>query len=214
MTEAVVDVLHQATASPWLYLVLFALAALDGFFPPVPGETALLTAAVFAGADVPAALAVLGVGAAGAFVGDHLAYQIGRSAPGQWLRARMFARPRGRAAFLHVESMLENRGGQVLLASRYLPGVRTATTLTLGGVRYPRWKFALFDVAASVLWAASWTLVGWLGGVAFGSSGLGALALGLGLSAAVLLISELVRRVRRWNVRRAAPAVAAEEHVG
>lgn len=206
VTDGVVNVLHQAVASPWLYLVLFALAALDGFFPPVPGETALLTAAVFAGTDVPAALAVLGVGAAGAFAGDHIAYQIGCSAPGQWLRTRLCAHPRGHATFHRVESILEHRGGQVLLTSRYLPGIRTATTLTLGGVRYPRWKFALFDIAASSLWAGSWTLVGTLGGAAFGATGLGALALGIGLSVAVLLFSEAVRRVRRWSTRRAVTA--------
>lgn len=211
MTDVVVDVLNQATAAQWLYLVLFGLAALDGFFPPVPGEIALLTAAVFAGTDVPAALSVFAVGAAGAFVGDHVAYQIGRSAPGQWLRTRLRSRARGRAAFERVESILEHRGGQVLLTSRYLPGIRTATTLTLGGVHYPRSKFALFDVAASGLWAASWTLLGLLGGAAFGASGFGALALGIGLSVAVLLISEAVRRVRRWNVRRVALAVAAEQ---
>ncbi|MGV2904131.1 DedA family protein, partial [Microbacterium sp. AGC62] len=35
----------QAIASPWLYLVLFTVTVIDGFFPPVPSETVLVAAA-------------------------------------------------------------------------------------------------------------------------------------------------------------------------
>lgn len=35
----------QAIASPWLYLVLFAVTIIDGFFPPIPSETVLVAAA-------------------------------------------------------------------------------------------------------------------------------------------------------------------------
>ncbi|MHA6804417.1 DedA family protein [Salinifilum ghardaiensis] len=209
MSGAALDLLEQVIASPWVYLVLLALAGLDGFFPVVPGETALVTAAVLAGSHSPDLPAIIAAGTAGAFLGDHVAYLIGRSPFGQWLAARLRSRPRGRAAFAWADATLTERGGQVLLASRYVPGVRTATTLTLGGVRYPWRKFALFDVLAAGFWATGWTLVGYLGGAAFGGDGLSSLAFGIGLACALMLLSEVARRLwRYWRGRRGRTAAS------
>ncbi len=214
MTDAALNMLEQAITSPWVYVVLFALAALDGFFPVIPGETAVVTTAVFAGAHAPDVPAIIIASAAGAFVGDHVAYALGRSPVGQWLIARLRSRPRGRAAFAWADATLGERGGQVLLASRYVPGVRTATTLMLGGVRYPWRKFTLFDVLAAGFWAVGWTLVGYLGGAAFGGDELTSLGIGIGLACALMALSELARRLwRYWRRRRnrAAEGAAAED---
>ena len=50
--EAVLDLLHDTVTSPWVYLVIFGLTAVDAFFPAVPGEAAVITAG---GASPPAA---------------------------------------------------------------------------------------------------------------------------------------------------------------
>ena len=66
------------TATPWVYVVLFALAVVDGFFPPVPSETVLIAlAATSVALGTPNLALVLVAGAAGAFVGDQVAYWIG-----------------------------------------------------------------------------------------------------------------------------------------
>ena len=46
--ELINEFILQATASPWLLLVMFAVAVIDGFFPPVPSETVLVAAAAVA----------------------------------------------------------------------------------------------------------------------------------------------------------------------
>ena len=48
MSHALLGLVEQAMSSPWLYAALFGLALLDGFFPVVPAETAVITAGVFA----------------------------------------------------------------------------------------------------------------------------------------------------------------------
>ena len=53
MTDAVLPLVESVVFSPWLYAVLFALAAIDGFFPVVPSETSVITAGVFAAAGDP-----------------------------------------------------------------------------------------------------------------------------------------------------------------
>ena len=194
MTENALELLHQVISSPWLYLVLFALAAFDGVVPMIPGETALVTAAVFAASGTSDLTSIVLAGTAGAFVGDHTAYLVGRLALG---RLTATTGSRMAAAFEWAREQLAARGGQVLLSSRYVPGVRTATTLLLGGVRYPPRRFALFDVAAALLWAGGWSVIGFLGGAVFRDRPLYGLLLGIGLAFAVTALGELGRRLWR-----------------
>lgn len=208
MIGDVLNLLQQVIASPWVYPVLFALAMMDAFLPVIPGETALVTAAVFAVTGGTNIMLIVMAGAAGAFAGDHVSYLLGYSSLGR-LSARLRERSRSRAAYDWAKATLASRGGQILLSSRFMPGVRTATTITMGGVRYPLRSFTLFDLAAATLWSTGWSLVGFLGGAAFGTDPLKGLAFGIGIAGALMLLSEAVRRLRRSR-----SATKSQEHGG
>jgi len=196
MGEAITELVEGAMGSPWVYLALCAFAAIDAFFPVVPSESLVVTAGVFAATGEPNVFAVIGVSALGAFAGDHISYLIGRTAGGRALRD---PRPGSRkaAALERGGRLLADRGGTILLVCRYIPGARTAITLTAGAVRYPLRSFSLFDGAAALSWGAYSTLIGFLGGAAFEEEPLKGLALGLGLALTVTLVVELVRHARR-----------------
>ncbi|MFI7445673.1 DedA family protein [Nonomuraea indica] len=196
MSHAILDLVHQVMSSPWLYVAIFALAVLDGFFPIVPAETSVITAGVFAASgDTNLALVIL-VAAVGAFAGDHTSYLIGN---------RSGARLRERRAFVWAREALAERGGLVLVVARYIPGGRTATTLTMGAVRYPLRSFTFFDAIAASSWAVYSGLIGFFGGMAFENDPVKGLLLGLGIAVSVTGIVELVRWVRK---RRATQASA------
>ena len=205
MTGAILDLAHQTMTSPWLYLVLFALAALDGFFPLVPGETLIISASVFAASGGPHLLLVIVVAILGAFAGDHTSYLIGRTAGGRLERR---ARPgtRRRAAFDWARRVLGERGGMVIVASRFVPGVRTAATMTPGVVGYPLRSFSLFDSVAASLWAAGWALMGYLGGASFENEPIKGLLFGLGFAMMITVLVEVVRYIRRRSRRSARAA--------
>jgi len=101
--------------------------------------------------------------------------------------------------------LLGERGGSILIICRYIPGARTAVTLTAGAVRYPLRSFTFFDSIAAFSWATYSALIGYLGGEAFEGDPLKGLALGLGLALTVTFGVEVVRQLRR----RAAPEKAA-----
>jgi membrane-associated protein len=107
----------------------------------------------------PHVLAVIAVAALGAFVGDHISYQIGRRA-GTALLGRPTRASRRRQAVAWAEDALARRGGLLLVVARYIPGGRTATTLTAGAVGYPARKFAIFDAIASAAWGIYATMIG------------------------------------------------------
>jgi membrane-associated protein len=202
MGAAITDMVEGAMGSPWIYLALFAFAMIDGFFPAVPSESLVVSAGVFAATGEPNLAAVIVVAALGAFAGDHISYLLGRTAGGRVLRGAASG-SRKAAALERGGRLLADRGGTILIVCRYIPGARTAITLTAGAVRYPLRSFSLFDGIAALSWAAYSSLVGFVGGAAFEDAPLKGLALGLGIALTVTLLVESVRHLRR---RQAVPA--------
>lgn len=198
MSEAILHFADELMSSWWIYLALWGFAALDGFFPAIPSETLVVTAGVFAASTgEPNLYAVIVVAAIGAFIGDHVSYALGRGAGGRLLD-RVKPGTKRHTAIHWARRSLEERGGLVLVVARYVPGGRTAVTLTMGSVRYPLRSFTPFAALAAASWGAYCTLVGFIGGKAFEDNPLKGVVLGIGLALAVTLVVELVRhRLRK-----------------
>ncbi|RKN28574.1 DedA family protein [Micromonospora musae] len=203
--DGVLDLLRETITSPWVYLILVGVTALDAFFPAVPSEAAVITAAVVsAGGGRPNIIAVVAAAAIGALIGDHISYAIGRGGGARRL-ARLPERSRRRAGSEWARRAVDRRGGVILTTARYIPGGRTAVTLTMGAVRYPRRSFLLFDAIAASTWAVYCGLLGYFGGLAFERDPIKGVIAGVGLAVAITLGIEAIRVLRhRVAARRAA----------
>ncbi|WP_018585629.1 DedA family protein [Salinispora arenicola] len=201
--ESALDLLRQLITSPLVYLLLFALTAVDAVFPMVPAETAVITAAVLVGGVTPELVGIWAVATLGAMAGDHASYLIGRGGGARRL-ASFPAQSRRRASSEWARRALHRRGGLVLTSARYVPGGRTAVTLTMGAVRYPLRSFLLFDAIGGASWALYSVLLGYFGGLAFQQDPLRGVLAGLGLSIGVTALLELGRRLGQRSRRRAA----------
>lgn len=71
------DSLRDLSDSPVFYLVILIIAVLDSVFPIVPSETMVIIGGVAAGLGDLNIAAVIAVGAAGAFIGDNMSFEIG-----------------------------------------------------------------------------------------------------------------------------------------
>jgi membrane-associated protein len=201
LSDAIINWVTDLMSSPWIYLALGAIAAIDAFFPVVPSETLVITAGVFAASTgEPNVFLVIAVAALGAFVGDHISYTIGRQG-GSRLRDRSKPGSKVSAAFDWAAKTLELRGGLILVIARYIPGGRTAATLTAGTTRYPLAKFSMFDAIAALSWGIYSTSIGYIGGRAFEEDPFLGLITGLGIAVGITVIVELVRH--RLSKRRA-----------
>jgi membrane-associated protein len=183
-------------ASGWAYLAIWLLAYLDVLVPLVPSETAVITAGVVAASGSLELALIVVVAAAGAFLGDNTSYLVGRR-----FGTRALTRFGGEAARRRSEwarRQLADRGAELILVGRFIPGGRTAVTLSAGTVRYPWRRFAIFDAVASLVWALYASLLGYFGGRAFEHAPWKGLGLALGLAFALGGAIELVR----WAVRR------------
>lgn len=209
MSDAILQLTQELMSSWWIYLALFGFAALDGFFPAIPSETLVVTAGVFAAATgEPNLYLVIACAAAGAFLGDHVSYALGRGAGGRLLD-RLEPGTKRHKMSMWARAALEERGGLVLIVARYIPGGRTAVTLTMGAVRYPLRNFTFFALLAATSWGLYCALVGYIGGKAFEDNPLKGVALGIGLALGVTAIVEVVRHRRRQR-RTPEPQVEAE----
>jgi len=208
MADALLHFAEELMSSWWIYLAVWGFAALDGFFPAIPSETLVVTAGVFAASiGTPNLYLLIVVAALGAFVGDHISYLLGRGAGGRMID-RVKPGTKRHAAILWARRALADRGGLVLIVARYIPGGRTAVTLTMGSVRYPLRRFTPYAALAAVSWGLYCSLVGYIGGKAFEDNPLKGVVLGIGLALGVTLIVEVIRHQLRK--RRPQPEVERE----
>ena len=124
------------------YLVALVIPALDAIFPVLPSETAVIALGVAtAGSADPRIALLVAFAAAGAFLGDNLSYLFGRHF-GPAVQRRFFATPKGMKGRAWAERSLGRFGMRLIIACRFIPGGRTAVTLTCGltAVRPPGMK--------------------------------------------------------------------------
>ena len=137
--------------TPWALLVLFGLAVLDGFFPPVPSEIALVALVVSATSvdDGSRVLVAVVVAVTGAVCGDVVAHLIGRSVGTARLAHRF---PRLRRPLTGAAHAFADHGPVLLVSARFVPGWRVAVTMSSGVVGMPWRRFLAVDLVSAGLW--------------------------------------------------------------
>lgn len=198
--RARVDILNelimQAIASPWLYLVLFAVTVIDGFFPPVPSETVLVAAAAVAASTGEGNLLLLGaIAAVGAAIGDNIAFAIGRglgTTRFAWMR-----RPRVAAAFAHAQRALDRRSATLILGARYIPVGRVAVNMSAGALGFPWRRFAPLSLVAGVSWSVFSLAIGLLAGAWIKDQPLLSAAIGIVVALVIGFVIDRIAAARR-----------------
>jgi membrane-associated protein len=180
----------------WSYLVVFAVSYLDAIVPVVPSETVVITAGVISSTgDMELPLVIL-FAAAGAFLGDNTAYLIGRQF-GDPIERRFFRSKKAQEKIQWAERQLDERGGELIVVARFIPGGRTVVTLSAGALEMPWRRFAAFDAVAAGVWASYAALLGFIGGRQFEDAPWKGLIVAISLAFAVTGGIELVRWMRR-----------------
>ena len=155
--QAINDFILAAAGQPWVLVLVFACCVIDGFFPPIPSESVVVgLAAVAATADIPNPVFLAATAAAGAFLGDNIAYLIGRGGgTRRWTRG-----PRMQRAFRWAGAELRKRPASLILVARFVPIGRVAVNLTAGATHFPRPRFVAMTVLSALLWAAYSVAIG------------------------------------------------------
>lgn len=191
-----------ADASGWAYVVVLAFAVVDALLPIVPSEASVITAGVVAASGDLLLPAVIAAAAVGAFAGDNLAYLLGRRFGGR-VQERFLRGPKAQRRVEWAQRQLKERGGEMVIVARFIPGGRTAVTLSAGTLDFPWRRFATFDAIAAAVWALYASLLGYFGGRAFENEPWKGLVLAFAIAVAAGGCVELVRWWRRRAAHRA-----------
>ena len=162
------DAVEALTGSPWVLLLIFAVAGLDAVLPFVPSESTVVAvgvAAVGTGHPDPAVLILCA--AAGAFAGDQLAYTLGRRGSSSLVTGWVERYGKAKAVHGWVHGLIHRRGGLLLIFTRYVPGGRSTTMVAAGLVGYPGGRFRRWTAIGAVLWAVQAGALGYAGGTIF-----------------------------------------------
>ena len=184
--------LKDFSSSPWFYLIIFAIAVLDSVLPIVPSETLVIIGGVSAGLGNLWIPLVIVVAATGAFIGDNMSYLIGREAS-DWVTRRQTRTNKGAARMAKIVEQVHERGGLLLITARFIPGGRTALTLSCGVTKQPRRWFISWAAVAAVIWGNYAALLGFIGGKSFEDNHTLAFIIAFVSAFSITLVIELVR---------------------
>ncbi len=197
--------LEDVSAEWWFLLVILGIAFFDSIIPIVPSETTVILGGVAAGAGDQQLLLVILAGALGAFLGDNAAYLIGRRfAP--LIQRRAATRPKTAKRLTWARDQIKLRGGLLLITARFIPGGRTALTVSSGITHQPWGWFAGWVAVAALIWATYAAGLGYIFGQTFQDNHTLAFILAFGCALSVTIIIEVVRHVRTRGAEAEKPA--------
>lgn len=146
------------------YLAVVGFIFLEDFGVPLPGETILIAAAVYAGAGRLDITLVAVLALVAAVAGDNVGYLIGTYG-GRRVLERFGRYVRLTEERLQgAERWFADHGGKVIVIARFVEGLRQANGI-IAGISDMRWRrFIVFNVLGAALWVALWVTVGALAG--------------------------------------------------
>ncbi|MGZ4678979.1 MAG: DedA family protein [Ilumatobacteraceae bacterium] len=184
--------LDKVSSHWWFLLIIVVIAFLDSVIPVVPSETCVIIGGVAASQGTQSLLIVIATAALGAFLGDNTAFLLGVRASDRFHR-RAERRPRFATKMDWAHQQINDRGGLLLITARFIPGGRTALTLSCGITRQRRAWFMRWVIVATVIWASYAALLGRIGGEAFKDNHTKAFMLAFGLAIGTNVIIEVTR---------------------
>jgi membrane protein DedA with SNARE-associated domain len=147
------------------YWVVAAAIMLESMGVPLPGETMLVTAAIFAGTSHQLNIVlVIAAAAAGAIVGDNLGFAIGKRFGIMLLReyghlVRITPQRIRLGQFLFAR-----HGGKVVFFGRFVAVLRALAALLAGMNGMDWWRFLAFNAAGGMVWATAYGTAAYLFG--------------------------------------------------
>jgi membrane-associated protein len=187
--------------SPLSYLIAILIPALDAIFPVLPSETAVIALGVAtAGSTDPRIGLLVACAAIGAFLGDNLCYLVGQRF-GPRVERRFFSSEKGKRRRQWAERSLTRFGTQIIIVCRFIPGGRTAVTLSCGLIGYPRRRFVFATAIAAIIWALYAFLLGRLGGRVFEDRPWLGFLVAFGVTLVITGLIEAGRRIRAMVIR-------------
>jgi len=201
------------TSGVFSYGIVFGVLLLCGLGAPLPEDISLILGGYLVHDGKAQLFLMMFVGFMGILIGDSIIFFAGRRIGSQIGNKPQgfFARIVTPAKRASVEGLFHRHGEKIVMAARFMPGVRAVTFFTAGSVRMKYSHFVLFDGLAALVSAPLFVYLGFrFGGdleILIDNVRRGQTRVVVGLVAAIVAyVSYLV-----WKNRREKAQAAAEK---
>lgn len=146
------------------YALVFLMVGIESFGIPLPGETALLTAAAYAALGRLNIYGVVIAAAAGAIVGDNAGYWLGRR--GGLTLIRRYGKHVGLSPsrLEQLQRFFDRHGARTVFIGRFVAMMRSWTAALAGVARMPYRSFSAYNAMGGITWASTYGALGYLFG--------------------------------------------------
>jgi membrane protein DedA with SNARE-associated domain len=146
------------------YWAVLLFVLVEDFGIPVPGETVLIAASVYAGAGRLNVVAVGVTAFIAAVAGDNIGFAIGHyGGRALVLRWGRYVRLTGERLD-KAEAFFDRHGAWIITIARFIEGLRQANGI-IAGIVGLRWlRFLAFNALGAALWVGTWVTLGYLAG--------------------------------------------------
>ena len=138
---------------------LFGIVCLESAGLWLPGETALIAAAVYASKGHLAIVAVIVVAAVAAIIGDNIGYWLGREVARPLVYRYATAKRWADRVMPPAERFFERHGGKAVFLARFFGGVRVTGAWMAGITRMSWWRFLFWNASGGIVWAVAVSLI-------------------------------------------------------
>ncbi|MDA8163453.1 MAG: DedA family protein [Desulfobacteraceae bacterium] len=141
------------------YWAVFGAILLEDFGVPLPGESMLIVGALLASQGTLSIVPLLFLAWVAAVAGDNIGFAIGH------FGGRRAVLRLGRYLFLtpgrleHVESFFDRYGGIIVVAARFIEGLRQLNGIAAGTMRMHWRRFLLYNLAGAAVWVGFWGML-------------------------------------------------------
>ncbi|MHB1444996.1 MAG: DedA family protein [Acidimicrobiales bacterium] len=190
------------------YYAVFLLVCVESLGVPLPGETILIAAGIYAGTSHKLSIyAIFVVAAVAAILGDNIGFLIGNK--GGYRLVRRYGR------YVRVDDtkikvgrlVFDRHGGKVVFFGRFVSVLRTYAAFLAGTLKMPWRRFLVYNAAGGIVWAAIYSFIPYAVGSAIDKAS-HTITIAFGV-AAVIVVVVGVLLVRRKATQLEAAAEAA-----
>ncbi len=146
-----------------VYLVVAVVIGIESLGIPVPGEIALVSAALVAASGAVEIAWVAAAASTGAIVGDSIGYAFGRRGGRRLLErlGRRFPKHLGPSHLAQAERMFARWGVWTVFFGRFIALLRILAGPLAGSLKVPYPRFLAANAAGGIIWATGTAYLVW-----------------------------------------------------
>ncbi len=165
MGDELTDLVDWMSALPvfWAYVIILAVAYFENVIPPIPGDMIVVFGGYMVGIGQLNIVVVILLATVGGVLGFMTMFAVGHRI-GHMVYSPKRTRWLSEARIIRVRGLLDRWGFGLVAANRFLSGLRSVISLTVGMVHMNVFRTTLYSTISALVWTSILAIAGFFVG--------------------------------------------------